>query len=129
MGCKASVCTDPNELLLSQHLQDKDTDLSSHVSQKSTYYSLNTLIRRRDEIDLSIKPQEKIRTAVQMVFQNSKHQADLMEILEMWFNEVYTILDDSVFCKQDLKSYLCVDSTGSNMIWSFSSDYSIVICF
>ncbi|CAG9319611.1 unnamed protein product [Blepharisma stoltei] len=115
MGCKASVCTDPNELLLSQHIQEKDTDISSHVSQKSTLYSLNTLIRRKEEAESFIKPQEKIRTTVKMIFKSSQNRADLIEILEIWLNEVYTSLEESVFCSQDLKSYLSVDSTGLNM--------------
>lgn len=115
MGCKASVCTDPNELLLSQQLQEKETDLSSHVSQKSTFYSLNTLIRKKEEIESSIKPQEKIRSAVQMVFQNSKDRAYIYEILDMWLSDVYASLDEAVFYKQDLKTCLSLDSTGTNL--------------
>lgn len=114
MGCKSSLCTDSNELLLSQHLHEKEIDVTMPVSEKSTNHSLNTLNRHSKGSDPG-RILFLLRSFCVLMLKNLENSEELLNIGDLWINEVYKFFEDSVALPEDLRTQVTLDSTGSNI--------------
>lgn len=112
MGCKSSLCADPNELLLSQHLQEKEIDITMPVSEKSTNQSISTLNRLSKGPEPG-RPAFLLKSFCVLMLKNFENSDLLVMIGELWVNEVYKFFEDSVALAEDLRTQVSLDSTGN----------------
>lgn len=115
MGCKSSLCADSNELLLSQHLQEKEIDITIPVSEKSTNNSLNTLNRHSKGSDPG-RTSFLLRSFCVLMLKNLDNSDELLSLGDLWINEVFKFFEDSVALPEDLRTQVTLDSTGSSII-------------
>ena len=115
MGCRSSICTDPNELLLSQHLHDKEIDITMPVSEKSTNHSINTLVNRNSKSIDAGRPGFLLKSFCMLILKSFENSEELVQISELWVSEIYKSLEDSVSLPEDLRTLISIDSSGKNI--------------
>jgi hypothetical protein len=115
MGCKPSLCTDSNELLSSQYLQEKEIDITIPVSEKSTNQSLNTLLTRNIRVLDSGKPMFLLKSFCKLALKSFDNDNELSLISELWISEIFRSFEESVALPEDLRTFVSMDSSGSNL--------------
>lgn len=115
MGCKSSLCTDSNELLLSQHLQEKEIDVTIPVSEKSTNHSLNTILNRNSKSIEPGKPAFLLKSFCRLMLKNFENSEELLPIGDLWVAEIFKSLEDAVGLPEDLRTLVSIDSSGTTI--------------
>ena len=116
MGCKSSLCTDSNELLLSQHLHEKEIDITIPVSEKSTNHSLNNLLNRNSKSLEPGRPGFLLKSFCKLMLKSFDNSEELLIISDLWTSEIYKSLEDSVTLVEDLRTLVSIDSSGKNIV-------------
>ena len=83
MGCTSSICTDANELILSQHLHDKEVDITIPVSEKSTNHSLNTLVHRSNKSIDASRPVFLLKSFCLLMLKPLENSEELIQISDL----------------------------------------------
>ena len=83
MGCKTSICTDPNELLLSQNLQEKEIDITIPASEKSTSHSINNLLNRNNKAMEPGKPAFLLKSFCKLMLKNFDNSEELTLVSQL----------------------------------------------
>jgi hypothetical protein len=117
MGCKTSICADSNELLLSQHLQDKEIDITLPVSEKSTNNSLNTILTRNHSRSFDpAKPAFLLKSFCVLMLKSFENSEELISIGDLWITEIFRALEESVSLPEDLRTSVSLDSSGNCIV-------------
>lgn len=117
MGCKSSMCADASELILSQHLAGKLSDVTAVVSEKSTNLSINSV--QRKELEKSPDPVRKLlilRSIVKIALKDLPNISDLIKLSDIWVQEIIKVMDESSMIAEDLKTTVSYDSSGTNLL-------------
>jgi hypothetical protein len=114
MGCKSSLCADSNELILSQHLQEKEIDITMPVSEKSTNQSISTLNRLSRGPDPG-RPAFLLKSFCVLMLKTFEDNEFLIALGDLWINEVFKYFEDSVALAEDLRTQVSLDSTGNSI--------------
>lgn len=116
MGCKSSLCTDSNELILSQHLHEKEIDVTIPVSEKSTNHSLNTILNRNSRSIEPGKPAFLLKSFCVLMLKSFDNCEELLSVAELWITEIFKSLEDSVALVEDLRTIVSIDSSGNSLV-------------
>lgn len=117
MGCKSSMCTDASELILSQHLAGKLSDVTAVVSEKSTNLSINSV--QKKEIEKSHDPVRKLlilKSVVKIALKELPNIMDLIKLADVWVQEILKVMDESSMIPEDLKTSVSYDSSGTSLV-------------
>lgn len=132
MGCESSMCTDSSELILSQHLIGKLSDVTCSVSEKSTNLSSNSL-NQREGVPESVKKFYMIKSLVKLVLKDQPSLSNSVQIIEIWIQELAKLMDEHSLSPEDLKSSISLDSSGTSLLIKHELDgirvYSMIQSF
>ena len=117
MGCKSSMCTDASELILSQHLGEKLSDVTVSVSEKSTNLSLNSQQKR----ELEKSPEQvrrllMLKSIIKISLKGLPNQNELFQLSEIWVQELLKLMDDYSIIPEDLNTTISIDSNGRSLL-------------
>jgi hypothetical protein len=113
MGCQSSMCTDTGELLLSQPLGGKLSDITIPASEKSTSHSTNSLQKRDSEkTNETSRKFNLLKSVVKILLKDLDNYSDIVKISEVWVSEIQKAMEDSNMLPDDLKTTLSLDSQG-----------------
>ena len=98
MGCKASMCSDANDLLISQVFDDPDPP-SPH--QQSTMPLLQVCPKE----DVA----STLRSTSKLLFKQDPSYCDILLLLELWISEVFKEIEMSLASKEDIHTFISYD--------------------
>ena len=123
MGCRSSLCTDPNELLISsQHGQDKEIDITIPVSEKSTNQSLTALMNRNSRPLDSCKSSYLLKCLKILLPGPEENNEELLSLGELWISNIYKSLEDLVVMPEDLRTFISLESSGNTLVLKHEVD-------
>ncbi|OMJ76657.1 hypothetical protein SteCoe_23930 [Stentor coeruleus] len=116
MGCQSSMCADSSELILSQPLGGKFTDINFPVSEKSTNLSINSLQRKEKEKNTeSVRKFYLLKSVIKITLRDLPNFNEIVKISEIWVNEVYRVMEESSILTEDLKTMVSLNSHGDTL--------------
>jgi hypothetical protein len=116
MGCQSSMCADSSELILSQQLGGKLSDVTAPTSEKSTYLSLHSQQRKEGTTSPeSVRKFYVLKGLIKIVLQDLPNYADLTTITDFWLKEVKSLIQTAEISPDDLKTLVLIDSHGESL--------------
>lgn len=111
------MCTDASELILSQHLGEKLSDVTVSVSEKSTNLSLNSQQKR----ELEKSPEQvrrllMLKSIIKISLKGLPNQNKLFQLSEIWVQELLKLMDDYSIIPEDLNTIISIDSNGRSLL-------------
>ena len=115
MGCQSSMCTDSSELLLSQPVGGKFSDITIQGSEKSTNHSTNSLPKKEQETPESVRKFYLLRSIIKILLKDLPNFPEISQIVEVWVAEIHRTMEESSMGIEDLKTVVSLDSQGSSL--------------
>ena len=111
------MCTDSSELLLSQPIGGKLSDITVLGSEKSTNHSMNSLAKKeREKTPESVRKFYLLRSIIKILLKDLPNFPEISQIIEVWVSEIHKTMEESSMGIEDLKTIISLDSQGSSLI-------------
>ncbi|OMJ66288.1 hypothetical protein SteCoe_36922 [Stentor coeruleus] len=116
MGCQTSMCTDADELLLSQKFEEKCSEFLPSLSEKTTDHLNLSAGTPPKKPSTPFRSFNLLKSVVKIILKDLPNYLEILTITDVWIEEMQSFLVSNSLLNDDIKTKISLDSSGK-CIW------------